>query len=298
MDRSRTYSPTTSRRALSVSPAQVYAPAGWVQRRGNSHTDYCSLSTIRWTHTFSAKEKDTETGFSYFGSRYYSSDLSIWLSVDPMSDKYPSTSPYVYCRNNPIILIDPDGTKDRPFNAQRDKKINIKPGTATPIGKTTAFGKTLFYNKRSQKNAYNCHSYAWHNSQGDPTPQKGDLPEKPIFGETLTRWDNNPADDIKEQNAIQLGKDENNIPGDIVIYYTDANANGQYDDGEFISHSAVVKTVDDEGYTQTVVGKLGQDGISENHPDAPGYYQETYNPETNKNEEQSRAYFRRQQQSE
>ena len=59
--------------------------------------------------TFSAKEKDVETGYSYFGSRYYSSDLSIWLSVDPMSDKYPSLSPYTYCANNPIKLVDPNG---------------------------------------------------------------------------------------------------------------------------------------------------------------------------------------------
>ena len=59
--------------------------------------------------TFSAKEKDSETGFSYFGSRYYNSDLSIWLSVDPMSDKYPSMSSYVYCANNPIKLVDPNG---------------------------------------------------------------------------------------------------------------------------------------------------------------------------------------------
>lgn len=62
-----------------------------------------------WTYKFSAKEKDTETGYSYFSSRYYSSDLSIWLSVDPKSDKYPSLSPYVYCANNPIKLVDPDG---------------------------------------------------------------------------------------------------------------------------------------------------------------------------------------------
>ena len=39
----------------------------------------CQLSTVNWIHTFSAKEKDTETGLSYFGSRYYSSDLSIGL---------------------------------------------------------------------------------------------------------------------------------------------------------------------------------------------------------------------------
>ena len=60
-------------------------------------------------HTFSSKERDTETGLSYFGARYYSSDLSIWLSVDPMADKYPSLSPYTYCANNPVKLVDPNG---------------------------------------------------------------------------------------------------------------------------------------------------------------------------------------------
>ena len=61
------------------------------------------------SYTFSAKEKDSETSLSYFGARYYTSDLSVWLSVDPMSDKYPSLSPYTYCANNPIKLVDPNG---------------------------------------------------------------------------------------------------------------------------------------------------------------------------------------------
>ena len=60
-------------------------------------------------YTFSGKERDEETGYSYFGARYYHPDLSIWLSVDPMSDKYPSLSPYAYCGNNPVKLVDPDG---------------------------------------------------------------------------------------------------------------------------------------------------------------------------------------------
>ena len=104
---------------------------------------------------FSAKEKDQETSlFSYlaslgfllfaqpmpnklawhslirrFGSRYYSSDLSIWLSVDPMSDKYPSLSPYVYCANNPIKLVDPNG-----------EEIEV---TANDNGTHTVVGGTL-----------------------------------------------------------------------------------------------------------------------------------------------------------
>ena len=44
-------------------------------------------------------------------ARHYHSTLSIWLSVDPMSDKYPSMSPYTYCANNPVRLVDPDGER-------------------------------------------------------------------------------------------------------------------------------------------------------------------------------------------
>ena len=68
-----------------------------------------SFLILNCTYTFSAKEKDTETGYSYFGARYYSSDLSVWLSVDPQADKYPSLSPYTYCANNPVKLVDPNG---------------------------------------------------------------------------------------------------------------------------------------------------------------------------------------------
>ena len=73
--------------------------------------DFVNQRSTSWNamYTFSAKEKDIETGYSYFGARYYSSDLSVWLSVDPMSDKYPSLSPYVYCADNPIKLVDPNG---------------------------------------------------------------------------------------------------------------------------------------------------------------------------------------------
>ena len=59
---------------------------------------------------FTGKERDRETGFGYCGARYYDSDLSgLFLSVDPMSDKYPSLSPYAYCAWSPVKLIDPNG---------------------------------------------------------------------------------------------------------------------------------------------------------------------------------------------
>ena len=64
----------------------------------------------RSTQSSTGKERDSETGYSYFGARYYDSDLMTgWLSVDPMADKYPNISPYAYCAWNPIKLVDPDG---------------------------------------------------------------------------------------------------------------------------------------------------------------------------------------------
>ena len=91
-------------------------------------TTHYSLLTAHWTYTFSAKERDSETGLSYFGSRYYSSDLSVWLSVDPMSDKYPSLSPYVYCADNPVRLVDPNGEEIRIYYGNGNKSIKYIPG--------------------------------------------------------------------------------------------------------------------------------------------------------------------------
>ena len=59
---------------------------------------------------FTGKERDEETGYGYFGARYMDHELmTMWLSVDPLADKYPGISPYVYCAWNPVKLVDPDG---------------------------------------------------------------------------------------------------------------------------------------------------------------------------------------------
>ena len=60
-------------------------------------------------YKFTGKELDEETGLYYFGARYYAPRESIWLSTDPLAEKFPSYSPYNYCLNNPLNLVDPDG---------------------------------------------------------------------------------------------------------------------------------------------------------------------------------------------
>ena len=75
--------------------------------------------------TFTGKERDEETGYGYFGARYMDHELmTMWLSVDPMSDKYPGISPYAYCAWNPVKLIDSDGREwDKPEDEKQARKI-------------------------------------------------------------------------------------------------------------------------------------------------------------------------------
>ena len=120
---------------------------------GARTTVHCSLITVHWSYTFSAKERDSETGLSYFGSRYYSSDLSIWLSVDPMSDKYASLSPYVYCADNPVKLVDPNGEEIGPIWPKRGIRTyswKLKAGVGDGFGVAYSIMGGVSYDKHGK----------------------------------------------------------------------------------------------------------------------------------------------------
>ena len=79
-----------------------YAPYGemWYNQQGSAYNE---------RFRFTGKERNDETGYDFFGARYYASSLPLWLSVDPLADKYPYISPYAYCGWNPIKYVDPNG---------------------------------------------------------------------------------------------------------------------------------------------------------------------------------------------
>ncbi|MEW6621269.1 MAG: RHS repeat-associated core domain-containing protein, partial [bacterium] len=56
--------------------------------------------------TFTGKELD-DSGLFYFGARYYDPALGRFISPDPVD--IVGSNPYVYCYNNPLVYVDPNG---------------------------------------------------------------------------------------------------------------------------------------------------------------------------------------------
>ena len=78
---------------------------------GERHEDSSmpTTATNRWR--FAGKEIQPlgSTGWIDFGARQYDSFLGRWTTVDPLAEKYPGFSPYLYCAGNPVNYVDRSG---------------------------------------------------------------------------------------------------------------------------------------------------------------------------------------------
>ncbi|MES2574080.1 MAG: SpvB/TcaC N-terminal domain-containing protein [Bacteroidota bacterium] len=83
---------------------------------GETMAEQLGTSYYKTPYKFNGKELDEETGLYYYGARYYDPKISMWLSVDPLAEKHPDENPYIYCGQNPVAFIDPDG-RDRIYSA-------------------------------------------------------------------------------------------------------------------------------------------------------------------------------------
>ena len=109
----------------------------------------------------------------------------------------------------------------------------------------------------------NCHSFTWHDGEGDPTDIRNIDPMIPV------NWDNNPDDDLEGWREMPF--DEPNMPGDRILYINPEEINELNKRG--IAHSATVIKVDEEGYTERVISKFGTGEVFTHQPtDVPSQY--------------------------
>ena len=95
----------------SVHGLMEYSPFGEVLRASGRAADALPLR-------FSSKYEDAETGFLYYGRRYYDPVTGRWLSRDPIGEA-GGLNLYGFVGNDPVDEIDPVGeAKCRPFDYQ------------------------------------------------------------------------------------------------------------------------------------------------------------------------------------
>jgi len=71
-------------------------------------TQECLESSLNNPWRYSSKRLDEETGFIFFGRRYYDPDIGRWITSDPACYA-DGPNLYAYVHNRPLIYIDPDG---------------------------------------------------------------------------------------------------------------------------------------------------------------------------------------------
>jgi RHS repeat-associated protein len=100
-----------------------YYPFGMVEP-GRSFT----LQSFDYGFNNKLNDNDVEgLGNSYdFNSREFNSRLSRFVSIDPDNKKYPSTGPYTFTLDNPIVLVDPKGKDVVYFNSNGEEAGRIK----------------------------------------------------------------------------------------------------------------------------------------------------------------------------
>jgi len=99
---------------------------------------------------FSTKYEDTETGFLYYGYRYYNPGTGRWLSRDPVEER-GGLDLYAFNHNEPISAIDPYG--DASSVGRFD--VGIEPGGLT--GHYFA-NVAIDYVAGATKGCANCHN--------------------------------------------------------------------------------------------------------------------------------------------
>ncbi len=85
-----------------------------------------SYNAGNYRYGFNGKEKDGDMdGNNYdYGFRIYNPRLVRFLSIDPLTNKYPELTPYQFASNSPIANIDLDGLEAYWYNIQFNKTTN------------------------------------------------------------------------------------------------------------------------------------------------------------------------------
>ncbi|SFC83059.1 RHS repeat-associated core domain-containing protein, partial [Xylanibacter ruminicola] len=181
-------------------------------------------------YKYNGKELDKMHGLNTYdyGARQHDPILARWDRIDPLCEKYYGTSPYVYCVNNPVVLIDPDGRstqvkilEDGTYQVIggdiNDKDRNIYVYTQDDDGNYTVRGESIGVSA-TMTSFYNSDKKKWENSIINPSDMSGEIFLGKIFKDPdlisyMDKARTNHEYDFKVTNGTLGKKDVNPYRG-------------------------------------------------------------------------------------
>ena len=184
-----------------VSQHIEYVPFGevFIEERNN---------TWNTPYFFNAKEFDEETGMYYYGARYYEPRLSLWMSVDPLAEKYVFWGVYTYCYDSQLNHIDVEGLFPIGFVTQYTREVT----------RTQAVGMSNTVVSYTAQETY----FKFTESAAYALSLVSGVPVEYIKNAELVEWRNQPSG-----NCITFGSSPNNVRILVSPYYINDDEGGQ-----------------------------------------------------------------------
>lgn len=189
--------------------------------------------TSGYRYGYGGHEKDDEVKGSgnhlSFGNYGYDSRIGKRWNVDPLAKQIPFISPYSYCLNNPIFMIDQDGRIPYPITIRSfapftkfgfgfhgdGRSYSNKPSYAAGAGPTArAHQRIMFDTDKTDMTAY-----AWSSKtyMSDPNDSKTAKPEISFSGLRITKSGDNKTFEFGTHSAAANPKTPPGTP-DIDVF--------------------------------------------------------------------------------
>ncbi|MFT3740634.1 MAG: RHS repeat-associated core domain-containing protein [Breznakibacter sp.] len=134
-----------------------YYPFGLTMSQTDHNTVLANYRENRYLYNGKELQGDgfggVELGWYDYGARMYDPALGRWHTEDPLAEKYPGVFSYVYCLNNPIIFIDPDGMEVDVSNMSEEDRKRYETQVALQRANSKLFD-AMYSSLESSKQVY------------------------------------------------------------------------------------------------------------------------------------------------
>lgn len=153
---------------------------------GENYSPGYTANPVFAPYLYNGKEIDRMHGLNMYdyGARMYDAAIGRWHGVDPLAEKYLSMSTYVYCLNNPVRFVDPNGCEIDLSQMSDEEKKRFESNIKNQRENSDLFN--AMYNSLEQSDEVYVVKFGQTTSENGTDPVKGQFKKNEEGGGTIT----------------------------------------------------------------------------------------------------------------